>query len=451
MNKKLVIEFSEHWVKAVADKIVLEPIEPGASSAVIALDRIFQKLGQKKNLEVLVVLSRNKVTLRKLDLPSREPSEIESMLGLHVVRQVPFPKEEIVWGYQNLGFDGINNSSVLLGIVHREVLRNIFNAFVSHNIAPEAMLISSQGVIHYLRSSLKEKAQSQGAYLILDIDYNFSDLILVSNNNLKSSIVISRGAEQLESEEEREKFNSELKQALVVFNNESPKPSRFFLTGAAAAVETLISDYIEKDFNLKFQYVKREDAKDKEGIGTVSLSAALGFTYERKKQDISFVLPEAQIKKEIKLKVKQLLIFGASVTYIFILLGALALIRIQQLQSYKDKLEKRVTQLRASAGELSDTAERINIVKKYWSAEQSVGNYLYELIRLCPENITLTNFNWEWQKMASVRGYASEMPDVSNFVKALNNSKSFSAMQTRYMRRRKIKDREAVDFELGSK
>ncbi|MCM8789665.1 MAG: PilN domain-containing protein [Candidatus Omnitrophica bacterium] len=451
MKKKVVIEFSEHWIKAVSDRIILDPIEPGTLNIAATLDRIFQKIGQKKNLEVLVALSRNKVTLRRLDLPSRQPSEIQSMLGLHVFRQVPYPKEEIIWGYQNLGFDGVNSTSVLLVIVHREVLRNIFNAFMSLNLLPEAMLISSQGIIHYLHSLVSDKTQIQGSYLILDIDYNYSDLMLVANNNLRSSIVISRGAEHLKSEEEAEKFNSELKQALVIFNNESYRPSLFFLTGAASNTEDLIKDYIEKDFNLRFQYVKNKQGQTIEGIDTVSVSAVLGFSYKKEKQDISFILPEAQIKKEIKLKLKQLLIFGATVTYCFILLGVLALIKINKLESYRDKLDKRVTQLRLSSGKLSEVAEKINIVKKYWNADDSIVSYIYELMRLCPENITLTNFNWEWQKKLSIRGYAQEMPDVSAFLKVLNNSKNFSGVQTRYIRRRKIKDKETVDFELESK
>jgi hypothetical protein len=132
-------------------------------------------------------------------------------------------------------------------------------------------------------------------------------------------------------------------------------------------------------------------------------------------------------------------------------LGAISLVKINQLQSYRDKLEKRITQLKKDTGKLYDIAQNISIVKQYFGAKQSVATCIYELTRVCPDNITLTNFTWEWKKNFSIRGYAQQMPDISNFVNALNDSSTFKGSQASYMRRRKIKDKEMVDFEIGIK
>jgi len=466
MKKKVIIEFSERWLKAVSysltgighasiEKIILEPAGLNTTNVSSSLNNIFKQIGQRKGLEVSVVLSRNKITVRQLDLPSRDPAEIESMLGLHVIRQVPYPKEEIVWSHQNLGFDGLSNSRILLAVVHREMLRNIFNAFTALNILPESMLMSSQGVVHYLNETVKDKSLLHDAYLVLDTDYNFSDLMLVNNQTLRSSVIISQGSEQLKFEGEREKFCAELKQASVVFNNEIPntKPARLLITGAPYELESLMEDCLKKDFNLKFQFVKSAElerfrVKNAEGV---SFASVLGFTYQRKKEDINFTLPEAQIKKEIKLKVQQMLRTGACLTYIFIILGAISLVRINQLQSYRDRLLQRIEQLKKDTGTVYDIAQKINIVKQYYGAKQSVATYIYELTRICPDNITLTNFAWEWQKNFSIRGYAQQMPDISSFVNALNTSGVFKGAQARYMRKRKIKEKEIVDFEIGIK
>lgn len=454
MKTQVVIEFSERWLKAVVSlkKTILEPLEGDISNITVALDRIFQEIGRRKGLEVIVCLSRNKITIRRIDLPSQDALEIEQMLGLHVIRQVPYPKEEIIWGYQNLGFDGISNSHILLAIVHRDVLRQIFNAFVSLNILPEAILFSSQGVIHYLSHSLRDKSLLSPAYLILDVDYNFSDLILVHNQNLRSSVIISQGAEQLKLEEERAKFAAELKQAIVVFNNEIPniKPLRLFLTGTAKDVQVLAEVYLKKDFNLKLNFVESEDVKLKKADG-VSFSAILGFAYERKKGDISFVLPEAQIKREIRLKTQQLLTLGVCLVYILVLLGITTLLRLNQLQSYRDKLNIRIAQLKRDSGGLADIAQELNIAGQFTETKQSVLTYIYELNRLCPDNITLTEFSWEWQKNFSIRGTALQLPDVFGFVAGLDGSASFKGAQARNTRRHKVKDKEIVDFEIARK
>lgn len=466
MNKKVIIEFSERWLKAVCssfvgikhnsiEKIILEPAGQDLLNLSGSLNNLFKQIGQKKGLEVSVVLSRNKITVRQLDLPSRDAAEIESMLGLHVIRQVPYPKEEIIWSHQNLGFDGMSNSHILLAVAHREMLRNIFNTFTTLNILPEAMLMSSQGVVHYLNETVKDKSLLHDAYLVLDIDYNYSDLILVNNQTLRSSVIISQGSQQLKLEQEREKFYAELKQALVVFNNEIPntKPARLFITGAPYEPEALIENCLKRDFNLKFQFVKsiepqKFQVKDAQ---EVSFASVLGFTYQRKKEDINFTLSEAQIKREIKLKVQQILTMGACLTYIFIILGAMSLVRINQLQSYRDRLLQRITQLKNDTGKIYDIAQKINIVRQYYGSKQSVVTCIYELTRICPDNITLTNFTWEWQKNFSIRGYAQQMPDISSFVTTLNNSGIFKGAQARYMRRRKKQDKEIVDFEIGIK
>jgi hypothetical protein len=466
MKKRVVIEFSETWLKAVCssyagikhnsiEKVILEPGGLDILNLSNSLNNIFRQIGQRKGLEVLIVLSRNKITVRQLDLPSKDPKEIESMLGLHVIRQVPYPREEIIWSYQNLGFDGLSNSHILLAVAHRQMLRNIFNAFTNLNILPDWMLMSSQGVIHYLNETVKDKTLLHEAYLVLDIDYNFSDLILVNNQLLRSSVIISQGREQLKLEQEREKFCAELKQAMVVFNNEIPntKLAGLFITGAPLDAGGPIENCLKRDFNLKLQFVRSEEPEKfrARNAEDVSFTSVLGFTYQRKKEDINFTLPEAQIKKEIKLKVQQIVAMGACLTYILFILGAMPFVRINQLQSYRDGLLERIAQLKKDTGKIYDVAQKISIVKQYYTAKPSVVTYIYELTRICPDNITLTNFTWEWKKNFSIRGFAQQMPDISNFVNSLNNSEVFKGAQARYMRRRKIKEREIVDFEIGIK
>ncbi|MFH1413933.1 MAG: PilN domain-containing protein [Candidatus Omnitrophota bacterium] len=467
MKRKVTIEFSEGWLKTVVTwpsaikkhgentKIIVEPLE-GLDFINIknAISTVFNELKQSKNLEVTVVLSRNKITLRRLDLPSRNQEEIQSMLGLHVVRQVPYPKEEIIWSHQNLGFDGISNSQILLAIAHREILRNIFNSFMTRNILPDAMLISSQGAINHLYQTVKDKSLFHSDFLLLDIDHNFSDFMLVHNQNLRSSVVISQGSGQLKQEQDRKNFISGLKQALVVFNGELPniQLNHVFVTGATEEAGFL-QGIFEKDLNLKPQIIKYPELKhiNAKDYKSISLSGVLGFSAYRKKEDLCLALPEAQIKREMQQKVKQLLIFGVCVIYIFVLAGAGALIRINQFEARTATLISRIAELKESAGEVLDTAQKIRITRKYFNASQSVAAYIYELTSLVPDTVTLTNFNWQWQKDFSIRGFAPQMVDVSDFVKILNSSDFFSSVQTRYMRRRTQQGKELVNFELSLK
>ncbi|MFA5092809.1 MAG: PilN domain-containing protein [Candidatus Omnitrophota bacterium] len=454
MRTKIIIEVFEHGLKvAVNRKVYVEPLanlEPVSISSV--LNKVLKQNQCGKDLDVFVVLSRNKITVRRVDLPSQDPAEIEQMLGLYLIRQIPYHKEEVSWAYQNLGFDGISNSHLILAVALKNVFKNIVSAFVPVNILPEAILMSSQGLLHYVADLSKNKFSLPDSYMILDIDANYSDLVLVHKQKLGSTVVIPQGAEQLKDSLEKEKFAAEFKQALVALNNEIPDAhcDKLFLTGAASDYLALIENILAKDFNLKVQYLSSKEYDNflATGAKNISLSALLGFNAQVAKEDIKFVLPEIQIKKEMKSKLQQLMILGVAVIYILIMLGGMALVRLAQQQSYATDLKKKVEILGKSAKELEDITSKLKIARQYVDPKASALTYLNGLNRLCPENIVITNYNWELGKSLTIRGYALTIPDILEFTNTLGNSETFKGAQNRYTRRRKLKDKDVVDFEV---
>ncbi len=454
MKIKVIIELAESCLKvSIGRKVAVESLastEPAVISNALSLILKQNKCG--KNFDVFVVFNRNKITVRRVDLPSQDPKEIEQMLGLCLMRQIPYHKEEVCWAYQNLGFDGTSNSHLIMAIALKNVFKNIVSAFIPINILPEAILMSSQGLLHYVAEACKDKSLLQGSYLILDIDANYSDLVLVHDHKLGSSVVIPQGAVQLKSEQEKEKFAIELKQALVALNNEIPdaRCERLFLTGAGAAHLVLVELVLAKDFNLKAQYIssKEYDSFISGGLKDISLSAVMGFSAQIAKDDIKFVVPELQIKKEMKSKARQLMILGVVLVYILISLGGIALLRLLQQQLYSASLKGRVISLAKETKGLEDITNKLKIAKQYVDPKSSVLSSLYSLNRLCPDSVTITNFNWELQKNLSFRGYAQQIPDILAFTNTLSNSESFKGAQNRYTRRRKLKDKDVVDFEV---
>ncbi|MDD5097204.1 MAG: PilN domain-containing protein [Candidatus Omnitrophica bacterium] len=454
MRTKVVIEVLEHWMKvSIGHKVAVQPIanlEPGSISS--ALNSILKQSKCGKDLDVAVVLSRNKITVRRVDLPSQDPKEIEQMLGLYLIRQIPYHKEEVFWAYQNLGFDGISNSHLILAVALKNVFKSIVNSFVPINILPESIYMSSQGLVHYVTEAAKNKIELPNSYMILDIDVNYSDLVLVHNHKLGSSVVISQGAEQLKNPLEKDKFIAEFKQALVALNNEIPdaRCEKLFLTGVSSS-QTEIGEIISRnELNLKTQYLSTKEYDNflASGLKDISLSAVLGFSTQVSKDDLKFTLPEIQIKKEMKFKVQQLLILGVGLIYILIMLGGMALVRLAQQQSYATDLKNRVAVLSKNAKELEDITTKLKIARQYVDVKSSALTYLNGLNRLCPDNIVITNYNWELGKAFTIRGYAQAIPDILDFANTLGSSETFKGAQNRYTRRRKLKDKDVVDFEI---
>ena len=119
MRTKVVVELSDKYLKAcIGRKVrVIKLVNTDPPSILAALNSLFKDNKQVKNFDVFVVIGRNKITVRRVELPSQDLKEIEQMLGLYLIRQIPYRKEEVCWAYQNLGFDGINNSRLILAVV----------------------------------------------------------------------------------------------------------------------------------------------------------------------------------------------------------------------------------------------------------------------------------------------------------------------------------------------
>lgn len=454
MRTKVVIELADFLLKvSVGRKVTVDSL-PNTESGVISasLSKILKQNKCTKDIDVFVVLNRNKITVRRVDLPSQDPKEIEQMLVLYLMRQIPYHKEEVCWAYQNLGFDGISNSHIVLAVALKNIFKNIVGSFASLSILPEAILMSSQGLLHYVEDACKNKSDLQNSYMILDIDTNYSDLVLVHDHKLGSSVVIAQGTSQLKSEQEKERFAIELKQALSALGNEIPnaKCEKLFLTGASDRHLILVEGVLVKDFSLKAEYLssKEYDSFVSGGLKDISMSAVIGFSSQVAKDDIKFIIPDLQIKKEMRAKVQQLIILGISLFYILICLGGIGLVRLIQQQFYATSLKQRAATLSKDSKDLEDITNKLKIAKQYVDPNSSVLPLLYELSRLCPESITITSYNWQWQKNFSFRGYAQQIPDILSFTNLLSSSEYFKGAQNRYTRRRKLRDRDVVDFEI---
>ncbi|MDD5504833.1 MAG: hypothetical protein PHV77_05975 [Candidatus Omnitrophica bacterium] len=457
MKTKVVIELSGKRLKVyIGHSLAVRDLSEADSASISAAlnDIILKNNRRLSNLDVYLVLSRNAITVRRIELPSQDAKEIEQMLGLYIVRQVPHRKEEICWAWQNLGFDGIGSTRLILAVALKNVFKSIANSLTSVNILPESVLMSSQGLLHYVSNACKDKSLLSSSYFILDIDSDYSDLVLAHYHKLGSSVVIPQGAQRLDDPRERERFCTELKQALAALSSEIPeaKCERMFLTGAAGGYISIIREALaDSKIDIKYVSAKEYDGFIASGVKDVSLSSVLGFAWHVAKEDIKFSVPEIQIKRDMKIKMQQLTVLSVCLAYIMMMLGGIGLVKLGQKQSCTAALIARAEEMKRNAGELEDIVNNFKVIRQYTDTQSDVLFYLYNLIKICPGNITITHYNWEMQKQFSFKGYAPQISDVLAFTDILRSTEVFKGAQNRYTRRKKVKDREMVDFDISVK
>ena len=457
-----VLEITEQWLKLVIAKSSLKGpeienliIKPLAS---FTPDVLRQELNNTlKDLKItpyplIICFPRNQVTVRNLHLPSRDPIEIEGMVNLNLPRQVPYPKEEIISGYEILGIDETGYTKVMLAITHRETLSRIFNILDAAGLFPEKVELSSQGIFSWFMFMQKSGGFSNpaGLNILLDIDYNFTDFLVVSKENLLFSRTIPHGSDQIYADAElrRNKFIYELKQSLLNFQSEETgkKPSKIFISGAIGGI-TDLDKLISEQLGLAVEIL--ENTKFLPKNKKVSISALLGLALESHKKRINFILPEIQIRKTLKERVRQLILLGSLLIYIIIVICFIFLGRMYNRQASLRLLNEQIQILGQDVNKLDEMSKKIKIIKERINTQGTTINYLYYIHKLTAPEIWFETISLEESGKIVLRGQAAQMSDVFKFITKLEESGYFKNIETKYTTKKRVADKDITEFEIN--
>lgn len=451
-----VIEISPQWLKLAAVKptlsgaqIVNLTVEPVASLNTEGLAGELSALLKKLKFTpypLIVSFPRNLVTMRNLHLPSNNPKEIEGMIDLHMGRQVPYPKEEIIGSHQILGADEAGYSRVLLAITHREALRQVFNVLNNVNLFPEKVELSSQGVLSWLISSQKVNFEPGKIYILLDIDSNFTDFMIADIDNLLFSRSIACGAEQIAIEEiRRTKFISELKQSLVIFQSEemNKKPAKIFISGSTDDINGLTA-LLEKELDARVAVVKSDAAIPK----NVSISAVLGLAMEPHRKRINFILPEVQIRRALKERSRELVLLGSLLMFILVVVSGIFLERMYNRAGYLKLLDRKFQEVGDDVTKLDMMTKKTEVIKERLNSRSKSLDCLYQIHRLIPAEIVVKMLTFEADDKITLRGQTPAASDVFKFKDILAKSGYFKDIQIKYTTKKRIAERDINEFEL---
>lgn len=454
------IEITHLWLKLVAAEPSLKGpelidiiVKPVASFNTEAISQELTQLIKKLKFipsPLIISFPRNLVTMRNLHLPSNDPKEIAGMVDLHMAKQVPYPREEIIGGYQILGPDDAGYTRVILAIVHREALKQIFDALNSASLFPEKVELSSQGALSWFLFNQKASLAQGEIYILLDIDFNFTDFTIVNKDNLFFSRTIACGAEQIANEEiRRTKFISEAKQSLVIFQSEevNRKPAKIFVSGAVDNIEDLAA-LLEKELNSKVEVVKLPLNTMTQVPKNVSISGVAGLSIEPYRKRINFMLPEIQIRRALKERSKEILMLGSLLVSILMLSCGIFLERVYNRTGYLRLLGERFGELRKNVEELDAMAKKTKLIRERLDSRFLSLDYLYQLHKIVPLEITIKMITFEADQKITLRGQALAMSDVYKFNSALEGSSYFKDIQIKFQTKKRIQERDISEFEI---
>lgn len=464
----IIFEISSGWVKALWGRSILKDVQISGVTAlqlksdskeelVKTVSPIVDKKTFKRYKPITLSIPRNQVTLRNLKFPSRDEKELDNIINLHITQQVPYSRDEIVYNYAVLEKAPSGFAKVLLGIVHREVLKKQFSIFERINLYPENIQLSSSGLVKFLRKAKVVKDGDKELKACLDIDVDFSDFLIFRGSEILFSKSVAIGREQLEQPDKLPKFIGELKQALVVFQTEMGigNPAKLYITGAVPAGTTFKGD-VASGLQLEVETINPVDIfgslKEIKGLADISkkisICALLGVATDPLSKKLNFVLPEAKLKKDVRDTAKNLILAGSIIFYLIVLLIFSLIGKMYSRQIYMNKLNDNISILEFENKDAIDALDKIKIIKNFSKPKKSFLYYYYELSKVIPVDITIDRMIFNRKEEFSFIGKGTDMGEIFKFVRVLNKAEIFGKIELKYSRKKTKGESEFNEFEV---
>ncbi|MCH7762061.1 pilus assembly protein PilM, partial [candidate division TA06 bacterium] len=171
--------------------------------------------------QVFASVPRSQITTRMLLLPSTHPSELAKMVAFQVEKEIPFPKERIIFDHHLIEITPEGYTRLLLVIAGKEVIHRYLEILKQAGLTPASLFFSSQGLASWFQWVHGEREKETFSALI-DVDRFLTHVEVIHRGELYFTRSFLIGSQQIEEKGEKvqEAFLQELNRTFLAFKKE---------------------------------------------------------------------------------------------------------------------------------------------------------------------------------------------------------------------------------------
>ena len=447
---------SRKIVKLIVKKSASQSQDDIAETLKSIIDELNGQVGY-----LTVCIPRHKLTARFLRFPTVNEKEIEAMIKLQSVKELPFSKEEIVSDYlvTEQTKDGYTKAALI--IAHLDVINTYLDIFKKANIKLERITFSTEAIFSWYRAAFRQEGL-RDSLIFIDIDNDNTDIAIFCNYHLAFARGLKLGVAQLrEQADSKNWLAKEIRWTLEEYNKQekTKKVEKILINQTGEIIEGL-KPFLEQSFDLPCQTVaalRNLNCQETVFLGEYgsesSLLRVLGQVLDVSETRKLNLLPLAiQEKQKLKWKKKRVYKIIALLTGIIMLILFIFIKKIHDKKLYLFYLNKRIERTVASAMSIESMLKKVELIRARRKIEGSVIDALRQLHVLVPKDIYLSNFNFieddKEDVKISFRGVSVSMSKVFKFVDILENSAYFKNVQVKYVSGEKVKMSHTTDFKI---
>ena len=452
---------------------------------------------------LILLIPRRCVILKRMRLPSLEDKEIQKMIGLQLIKHIPYSLDQVTFGYQLIERDGSGYSEVLVFVLPREVSGKYLKPIYETVALPTQLVLSSLGLLGWLSREARvfDSAAVQST-LLIDIDFRQTEACFCRGGSGGGKLIFSRalsfGARDLAAP----KFLEELKLTLEAYQKQrmGPPVTEIILVSTSDEAKTF-KEKLEKEFSLPVQLdphakapverpagerpstesrpaaqsksqaesksvIQRSSAESRPAAEKsaaknsvdvseifkkhpgISLTAGLGVLEAQDQELPNLIPPEIDLLQKNQHKRRQQFQWACTAVVIFLLilagLGKKYFEKKEQLQIVEEQIE----QIHEA---LEDAQQRIQFfqsLNEYFTRRIFIADTLYKFYDLIPEDISLRSLSINERRLVTIQGYATLPSSVNNFQAGLLKANYLKEINLQFATKRRMFNQDIVDFKI---
>ncbi len=227
-------------------EVPIPAIEAGAAHESVlssAVRDLFAQLGQSPD-HVIAAIDGARASLRVLSIPAAARKRAAEVLPFELDPLLPFPVEESLVDYQEVGTIG-TEVSLLAAAVPESVVQEVIESFERLEIQPKELAVGA-AALDGLAPFLAQPADE--AWLLLHLDRDSGDLCVLRGGSCELARTVDEGVESLNTRPAN--FRNAVSQTIMKYRADGgPLISKVLLMGEESA-DPRLSDFLAQELNL---------------------------------------------------------------------------------------------------------------------------------------------------------------------------------------------------------
>lgn len=414
---------------------------PGETDDPVAALRALLEVQPLPVREVGLLFGREMFSLRTLELPSREPKEIASMLELQLGKLTPYARSEIVFSWTVVGSFKDGYTTLLLAIARKPLVEGVLQFLKSKGLNPLWAGVSSEGLEAWAAGRLKPLSVGEGQLLaVIDVDYASTDCAILSpEGKLLFTHSISIGHDQLQgSEPALLRLMADLIRLPRILVHEGVKGTigRGVVTGVVVQGERIIEQLANQwgaDLQIidPLEGVAPVEVRERAKLTRTSYTALVGLLSAARAPRLDLMPPEARVTQALQVRSRHLARLAATVAVILMLGIVLFVERLLLLGHYQAQLEQRLSALGEGPQQVLQRQHLMTAIRRWLDPARSPLEIFRGIAAAASSDITLTQVSLAEGKPVVIRGRTNTMANAFTFSERLKKEIAFAGVDVR--------------------